>query len=190
MFGIHSDTDDILCWNGLAKLSNVYSLGTNKLIFELLSEKGNLTIGKGLYNAGEGDTGLYGNDVYIYAKNSAGTPGGFRPYFGAETVTISIQTAGYVTSSGKMVYFIVPRCKPLAGSGITVSAANVKGFVLRQGGKYTHGSANDTYVADCTLSATLYAHGYTLVKATFTDATNVTNNAPIGVTWNGTLTFT
>lgn len=190
MTGIHSEGEDILCWNGLAKLSNVYSLGTNKLILELLSAKGNLTIGKGLYEDGSADTGIYGNDVYIYAKNSAGTPGGFRPYIGAETVTISIQTAGYVTNNGKTVYFIVPRCKPLAGSGISVSAASLNGFTLRQDGKYTHGSGSSTYTKPTSYSCTLYAHGFTLVKATFDDTTNAVNNAPIGVTWNGTLTFT
>lgn len=163
---------------------------TNELGAEFFDDDGNITIGKGLYDNGVGNTEIYGNDVYIYAKNSAGTPDGFRPYFGAETLTISIQTAGYVTSNGKVVCFIVPRCKPIAGTGISVSAASLNGFTLRQDGKYTHGSGSSTYVKPTSYSCVLYAHGFVLVKATFDDTTNAVNNAPIGIAWNGTLTFT
>lgn len=193
MEGFESDLNTpILSWDGKAKLTQVVG-GANTelepLLFETLSEKGNLTIGKGLYNDGSGDTGIYGNDVYIYVKNSAGTPGGYRPYFGAETVNVTVNTSGIVTNSGKRIEFIVPLNRPIAGNNPTVSANSVDGFRLRQGGKYTHGSSASKYVNPSSYTATYYRHGYVRILADFDDNTNATTLDTIGIHWSGSITY-
>lgn len=110
-------------------------------------------------------------------------------YFASgDIISTTIHTSGYVTTSGTQVYFVVPisKCVP---DGLAVSIASGNGFILRQSGKYTHGSSSNGWVTPSSCSAWLLDSQTVQVRATFSDTTNVTNNDAIGVQWDGTITF-
>lgn len=128
---------------------------------------------------------LNGDHLYLGAAC-----GEFKPYYTAgDSYTHIIRTAGYVTNSKAEVHFTVPISKPIVGS-TAVSAASVNGFILRQGDKYTHGSAASTYAKPTSYSCAICGNGTHLaIVATFSNTTNAINNDAIGIYANFTLTF-
>lgn len=148
----------------------------------------NTVIGHGGYAAGEGRTYIYGNDVYIVSKQAGDAQ--YKAYYSAgDSITMTLYTAGFVTSGGASIRFLVPLSKPIIGSP-TVTITSGAGLTLRQGTKYTHGSG-----ASVSVKPTSYStigdtdwNGIAIV-ATMSDTTNVTNNDTLGVYWNGTITF-
>lgn len=171
-------------------IAGVTSDGTTRTAFQPLNENGNTVIGYGNYDAGSGNTHIYGNDVAIYFANQA-TPGGFRPYFrkgDSLSYAKTFYTAGFVTNGGKDVYFIVPISKPIIGNP-TTTIASTDGFMLRQNNAFTHGSTSTTYVKPASYSVIARNLSGVVVMARFSAATNVVNNAPIGICWSGTITF-
>ena len=171
--------------------------------FQPQNSNGNTVIGWGNYNASNdltseerlaktnGHTNVYGHDVHIGVA-SIPNPGTYRPYRRrGDSLTFTLRTAGYVTNSGKDVTFIVPFAIPILG-GATATATSGNGFVLRQNGAYTHGSASSTYIHPDSYSASVSMFCGVYVTAHFSEtaaAINVVNNAPIGIYWNGTITF-
>ena len=104
---------------------------------------------------------------------------------------VTIKTTGYVTNSGKSVVFIVPLTMPITES-VEALVTSGNGFILRQGGNYTHGSSESTYVIPYSYEANSNKYLGVTITATFndnTDVTNVTNNDTIGVFWNGNIGF-
>lgn len=163
--------------------------GNIKLALQPQNENGNTVIGWGNYNMKTGNTNLYGHDVLIGVSNIA-SPETYRPYIRrGDSFNVTIRTAGYVTSSGTAVSFIVPLTRPVIGSP-TVTATSVNGFTLRQGSLYTHGSTSSAETMPTSYSASSYYTMGILITATFSDTTNVTNNDSIGIYWSGNLTFT
>lgn len=115
----------------------------------------------------------------------------FRPYFRpGDVISVSVYTAGFLTGSSASIYFMIPLGKPCIEVSSVTPASTSGGFILRQDGKYTHGSAAGTYKAASSMSCTLTGDG-TMIRmtATFSATTNAVNNAPIGIQWNGRLTF-
>lgn len=169
---------------------SVQSLDTagNRRAMVLTNASNNLIIGYGNFSNKNGNTHLCGNDALIYSAAAGDT--GYRPYYRAgDSMGLTIHTSGYVTSRGTHVIFIIPLAKPIIGSP-TVTITSGSGLTLRQGAKYTHGSAPNTYVKPTSYSWV----GDTdwnaiIVRAIMSDTTNVTNNDAIGVAWNGTITF-
>lgn len=166
--------------------------GDVKEAFNPQNANGNTIIGYGNYDAASGNTNIYGHDINFGVSNIA-TPGSYRPYRRkGDTMAVTIRTAGFVTGSSKEVHFTIPLSEPIIGSP-TVSATSGQGFILRQGDSYTHGSgwSNNTYVYAVPTSYTVersMLNGI-YVKAIFSDTTNSINNAPVGIYWNGTITF-
>lgn len=149
---------------------------------------GNTVLGYDNYENKNGLTNIYGYDLNFGVSNIA-SPGTYRPYRRqGDSLTLSLRTAGYVTNSGKDVSFWIPMSVPIIGSPKAVLTSG-NGFVLRQGEKYTHGSAADVYVTPESYEATMTTFNGIYVKAVFSDVTNVTNNDTIGIYWNGTITF-
>lgn len=153
-----------------------------------MNSSNNTLVGYGGYSAGEGGTYIYGNDVYIVSKEAGSTK--YKPYYSAgDSLTLTIYTAGFVTSAGKSIRFLVPFAKPIIGSP-TVTIASVGGITIRQGGKYTHGSTSSTSVKPSsyeTIGDTDW-NGIQIV-ANMADATDAQNNDSLGIYWNGTITF-
>ena len=108
------------------------------------------------------------------------------------TIISSIHTAGYVTSSGASVRFMLPLDKPVASDVTKVTIDNLS-LTLRQGGKYTHGSSSSTGATPKSVAATINP-GFIMVNCTMSSTTNAVNNDTIGVsTYEGgkhpTITF-
>ena len=158
--------------------------GTSRNVLTIDSSN-NVLLGYGGYSAGEGITAIEGNDVRICSKAAGAN---FVPYFRAgDQISITINTAGYVTSSKTKVYFSVQTNVKLLGVS-TVTATSNNGFMLRQGNAYTHGCSSSTYVKPDSYSVTKSEGGLNIC-ATFSTTTNVTNNDSIGIYWSGYLTF-
>ena len=153
-----------------------------------MNASNNTLLGYGGYSAGEGRTYIYGNDVYIVSKEAGGAQ--FKPYYSAgDSLTLTIYTAGFVTSGGASIRFLVPFAKPIIGNP-TVTITSVGGITIRQGGKYTHGSGASTSVNPSSYETIGDTDWNSIqIVANMSDTTNVQNNDAIGVFWNGTITF-
>lgn len=159
----------------------------NSLIY--MSTYGNTVVGYDGYENKNGNTHIYGNDLYNYV---ASADANYRPYYKAgDAISFEFKGSGYVTNSGKNVNFMIPITKPVIGTP-TATATSNKGFILLQNG-YTHGSngaSNPVVYAKPTSYAVSknYNSGF-IVTAYFDVTTNVANNNPIGVCWDGTITL-
>ncbi len=169
----------------------IYGIGQNGTVKEAFcaqNSSGNTVIGYDNYDKKSGNTNIYGYDVYIGVSN-IDSPGAYRPYYKkGDTINITFISAGYITGSAQNLSFWVPISKPIIGDP-TVSAASASGFVLRQGGKYTHGSAASTFVFPSSYEVTATYGTGIYIKAVFSTVTNAVNNDSIGVYWSGTITF-
>lgn len=173
VYGVHPNTNDV---------SNLLHM----------SENGNTVLGYDGYVNQNGNSHLYGEDVALFVASAGNVD--FRPYYRAgDTINFTgnnaVRVGGYVTNSGKNVVFTIPITKPVIGSP-TATATSGKGFVLRQGGSYTHGSAASTFVTPASYDVVqgCYNCGF-IVTAVFDVTTNVTNNDATGIYWDGTITL-
>ena len=125
---------------------NLYGIhpttGENHQILSL-SSAGNTVVGYDGHANKNGSTNVYGNDINLFVANAETN---FQPYRRAgHSLNFEYRGAGYVTSSGTQVIFLVPFSMPIIGSP-TVTISSNNGFILRQNEKYTHGSTYNTYV--------------------------------------------
>lgn len=155
-----------------------------------MSNYGNTVVGYDGYINQNGNSHIYGNDVVHYVASAGNI--NYRPYYRAGDIidftgNESIRASGYVTNAGKNVVFTIPVPKPVIGSP-SITATSGQGFVLRQGGNYTHGSAASTFVKPTSYSVILNASGF-VVTAVFDVTTNAVNNDATGIYWDGTITL-
>lgn len=150
------------------------------------------SIGNGIY-ADNSNTKIVSSDVIkldagrIYFSTYLGT---WRPYFCAgDSISATFGTAGYITSSGKDVSFIIPLSKPIVGNP-TVTVTSVEGLMVRQNNKYLYGGSSTKYVkpSKYTVHSTL-SGGCIHVFATMSNTTDVINNSPCGIWANIKITF-
>lgn len=150
------------------------------------------SIGNGIY-ADNSNTKIVSSDVIkldagrIYLSTYLGA---WRPYFCAgDSISATFGTAGYITSSGKDVIFIIPLSKPIVGNP-TVTVTSVEGLMVRQNNKYLYGGSSTKYVkpSKYTVHSTL-SGGCIHVFATMQNTTDVTNNSPCGIYANIKITF-
>lgn len=157
---------------------------------QLVSTYGESTFfGYGNYDGQYGDSYLLGKDVLI-GINPYGTKIDYRPYYRkGDSVDIRLQTSGYLTNSYKDVNFVIPLDKPVVGSSVA-SVASINGFILRQNGKYTHGSSASTWVKpDIYVNGTTPTNKGLGIVARFNTTTNAVNNSPIGIDVSLRVTF-
>ena len=156
-------------------------------VFEGVSSSGNTVINYGGYSNKCGSTNIYGTDILLYSANAGDS--GYRPYFRAGDVISAnlIHTAGFVSTGGTKVYFTIPLTRCVLGDP-TITFTSTTGFMIRQNGKYTHGSADGTYVKPRSVEVTVNSFGIR-VNAVFSKTTNAVNNAPCGIAWSGNITF-
>ena len=150
------------------------------------------SIGNGIY-ADNSNTKIVSSDVIkldagrIYLSTYLGA---WRPYFCAgDSISATFGTAGYITSSGKDVIFIIPLSKPIVGNP-TVTVTSVEGLMVRQNNKYLYGGSSTKYVkpSKYTVHSTL-SGGCIHVFATMPNTKDVTNNSPCGIWANIKITF-
>ena len=157
-----------------------------------MSEYGNTIIGYDGYSNQNGNSHIYGNDVvhYIASANNSN----FRPYFRAGDVlkfnagNTYVRTCGYVTNAMKNIVFTIPLSKPIIGSP-TAQVSESEGLILRQNDKYTHGSSATEYAKPTSYDVYVNPNVGLIVTAYLDITTNATNNSPIGIYWNGTITL-
>ena len=170
---------------GISLYSTKPDTGETVNVLYFQNSNGNTVLGYGNYELKSGNTHIYGNDVRIYSARGGGS---FIPYLApGDSITMTLRTAGYITSSSTNLSFIIPISRPVLGS-TSVSVSSVDGFILRQNAKYTHGSSASRSVTPDKYSASI-EDGYITVMATFSDVSNAANNSSIGVYWSGKLTF-
>lgn len=150
------------------------------------------SIGNGIY-ADNSNTKIVSSDVIkldagrIYLSTYLGA---WRPYFCAgDSISATFGTAGYITSSGKDVIFIIPLSKPIIGNP-TVTVTSVQGLMVRQNNKYLYGGSSTKYVkpSKYAIHSTLNG-GCIHIFATMPNTTDVTNNSPCGIYANIKITF-
>lgn len=150
------------------------------------------SIGNGIY-ADNSNTKIVSSDVIkldagrIYLSTYLGA---WRPYFCAgDSISATFGTAGYITSSGTNVIFIIPLSKPIIGNP-TVTVTSVAGLMVRQNNKYLYGGSSTKYVkpSKYTVHSTL-SGGCIHVFAIMRNTTDVTNNSPCGIYANIKITF-
>ena len=142
-------------------------------------------VNRGIHDTSEDHWMLYcdQNDMYFQAPKTSK----IKPYYRAgDSIQLYYQGAGFATSDGKYVVFTIPINKPIDASNVV--ASSVSGFIGRSNGKYTHGSASSTYVKPASYEAAINGNAVR-VSMNFNNNANVTNNAAIGVTWSGKITF-
>lgn len=156
-----------------------------------MGQYGNTIIGYDGYVNKNGNSYIYGNDIAHYVASANAN---YRPYYRAGDVlnfnnnNKYIRTAGYVTNAMRNVVFTIPLSKPIIGSP-TAQVTESEGLVLRQNNSYTHGSTASTYTKPTSYDVLVNPDVGLVVTAYFDDTTNATNNSPIGVFWNGTITL-
>lgn len=162
-------------------------VGGNIPVFEGVSTSGNTVINYGGYSNRCGGTNIYGTDVILYSANAGNS--GYRPYFRAGDVITAnlIHTAGYVSTDSSTVYFTIPLTRYVLGDP-TITFTSTSGFMIRQNGKYTHGSASGKYVKPKSVEVAINSFGIR-VNAVFSNKTNAVNNAPCGIAWSGNIKF-
>ena len=169
-------------------ITGTTSGGLEKEIINTMNDNDNLVIGWGNYDYANGNTNIYGNDVYIGVANIA-TRGSYKPYLSrGDVLTFDLFTTGYVTGGGKDLHFVVPLSKPILGNP-TITATSTDGFQIRQNNKYCYGNNTSAYVKPRSYSVggthTNGIHMY----VTFANNNDVTNNSSVGIRWNGKITF-
>jgi hypothetical protein len=179
---------------------------------------GNVTaVGYGGYYNNDGSTALYGTDIILYSKTAEGTKAAkyapyvatARPYYriGDTIAEGNLWLTGFVTGATyKDVYFVIPLSKPVmylygkrtvAGKEVTekvfpkVEITNANGFIIRQGGKFTHGSASGTYVkASSFPTAELSSNGsFVKIQARFTSTANAVVDDICAITASVNIAF-
>jgi hypothetical protein len=154
-----------------------------------LNSSGNTLVGYGGYVNKNGNSHICGNEIFHFVA-SAGLS--YRPYYRTGDVidftgNAAVKTAGYVSNNGKYVIFTIPVSKPVIGSP-SATITSGQGFILRQGGNYTHGSSASVYVKPTSYSVSLNNSGF-VITAAFDVTTNVTNNDTLGICWDGKITL-
>ncbi|MBQ8503356.1 MAG: hypothetical protein IJ491_03660 [Clostridia bacterium] len=154
--------------------------------FKPLNANGHAVMGYDLYAQKKGNSHVYGNDVVLFSATAGNAS--VRPYYRkGDSVSLTFNGAGFVTTGSSAIFFSVPLDKPVIGSP-TVTASSVGGLILRQNNKYTHGSNSGAAVSPSSYSAAI-EEGYIRVVASMSETTNATNNDSIGINWSGKITF-
>ena len=153
-----------------------------------MSENGNTIIGYTGYDEQNGNSHIYGNNIYHYVASAGNVS--YRPYYRAgDVLNLTIYTTGFVTSSGTSIRFLVPFARPIIGNP-TVTITSGSGLTLRQGGKYTHDSTSTTSVKPSSYETIGDTDWNSIqIVANMSTTTNVQNNDALGIYWNGTITF-
>ena len=149
----------------------------------------NIVLGWGAYNAkAASNTEICAGKNMLFRLGQSGKS--WIPYYkpGDTVLMGNYKCSGYVTNSGKEVCFSIPIDRPMIGV-TSVSVASSNGLIIRQGGKYTHGSSASTWVKPSSYSVATSLNCINVV-ATLPNTTNVVNNDTCGVQASIIITFT
>lgn len=125
-------------------------------------------------------------DQYIYNYVYDDSKWYYKP---GDTFDTTMHTAGVLTGGKKSLNFTIPLCKPVR-SDVKAITANPAGFKLRQNGKYIEGGASSYSYRWNSIEINKTGGGSLRVIVTLVSANSeATNNAPIAVSFSGTIKF-
>lgn len=150
--------------------------------------------GAGLYGSTKDSSNLYHRFMFTEVPNirhdtspdgTNWTTEGYwvKEHRSGDTMTVSINTGGFVTSSTAQIRIAVPLDKPCP-SGMTASVTAKGSWTVRSIGGYSHGSSASAGVTPSSVTATVRA-GWIDIAATMSSTTGGTNNTPVGVAVSG-----
>lgn len=157
-------------------------------------------VGLGLYGSTKDEGSLYHRFMLTEVPNirhdtspdgTTWTTEGYwvKEHRSGDTMSVTINTGGFVTSSTTQVRIAVPLDKPCP-SGMTAAVTAKGSWTIRSIGGYSHGSSASAGVTPSSVTATLRP-GWIDVAATMSSTTGGTNNTPVGVAVSGlTISFT
>ena len=164
-------------------------------VFQPVNPSGNTIVGWGHYDKNRGNTHIYGKEVKIgVIIDDNGTQSGlFKPYLTkGDSWSAEIYTSGFITSSKTKVYFLIPLSTIVVGNPtVTLSSSTLQ---LRQNATYIHGSSSTAGATPNSISAVYVKNVGLKVIAAFTDSSSddlskISNNSPVGILWQGTITL-
>lgn len=148
----------------------------------------NMSIGWGNYSQKKGGLCLGGVDI-IHRISATANNVEYRPYYRrGDSIDVRMGTAGYVTTSSKEIYFVVPLGKPVIGNP-TVSVASINGLTLRQNGAYKCGSTGSSWTSPSRYGAAVVDSNAVRVTAIWNSSTDAANNDTIGIYASIRITF-
>lgn len=160
--------------------------GTDRELL-VLDSNNKLSIGYGQYSQGSRETVLQaGNKLTFRLKNPDTN---WRPYFAkGDSISLTIGCGGFITNSGKDVWFMIPLSKPVIGNP-TVTIVSVNGLTVRQNNKYLYAGSATTLVKPSSYTCVLYSSSNIRAVAKMANTTNVENNSACGVYASIKVTF-
>lgn len=127
-------------------------------------------------------------DINMFPKG--GTTDYQLYYAAGKTINYRITVGGFISNSGKSVYFTAFFSRPIVNNAtVTAYSYTDGGFRIRQNGKYLYQSTATTYKKPSSYEVTSVNNNYVRIKATFSNAENATNNDVCGLDWYGTIIF-
>lgn len=127
-------------------------------------------------------------DISMFPKG--GTTDYQLYYAAGKTINYHTTGAGFITSSGKSVFFTAYFSRPIVNNAtVTVQSYTNGGLRIRQNGKYVYGSTATTFEKPSSYEVTSVNNNYVRIKANFTHTENVVNNDACGLDWYGTIIF-
>ena len=148
---------------------------TYRNALELLSNDV-LALGYGNFSANKGRVDIYGK--YIDFVVGGGTR--WTPYYtSGDSITLRLALAGFVTNSGKRVWFTIPLDKSVIDS-TGVSIVSDDGLMVRQNGKLLYGGTGSTRVSPDSYTGTV-TNGGICVSADFSNNTNAISHETCGI---------
>lgn len=163
---------------------DLFSKYTNGSYLELvgLSSDGNTALGNGGYTSKIGKTHIYGNKIQHIVNTTSGSAS-YKPYYEAgDSIDLEWYGSGFVSSSGKIVFFTIPLAKPVVGGATPSVKISGSGLRVRQGGNYVYGAASNTHVAASSYNTAVSGDGnFIRIEATMSNNTNAINNDACGI---------
>ena len=98
-------------------------------------------------------------------------------YGAGDTITGTIHTAGYVTTSGKDIFYTIPLVKGIEGT-LTLTSMTL---IARQGGNYIVGSNSSGTNVKSLATVSRTAHGLGIKVSLSSTPSGVTNNDAVGI---------
>ena len=149
--------------------------GTYRNALELLSNDV-LALGYGNFGANKGHVDVYGK--YVDFVVGSGTR--WSPYYtSGDSITLRLALTGFVTSSGKRVWFTIPLDRGVVES-TGVSIVSNDGLLIRQNGKFLYGGTSSVKVSPESYVGVI-TNGGICVYADFSNNTNASTYEPCGI---------
>ena len=153
-----------------------------------INSNNDIIYGYGTYDIRDRYTYLYGGKGIIFRTKNPEAQ--WSPYICAGmSINIPIGTSGFITNSGKDVYFTVPIGVPIVGDP-TISVSSVNGLQVRQNNKYLYGSSATGWAKPSSyIASVVNTKSGIQVIAKMPNATNVINNSACGIYASIKITF-